>query len=146
MCVTDRHDMTLAVKVALNPNITTQIEVFFRTRSIHSRLYILHKNAFYTKYRRRRAYSKKHNTRVLQATNSQPYPKQALVFMCLHYKSSENTVRKGEIARREQFLLFPQCFLPIWRTNFLRFSSNLKLLFADSLISEEPDISRLGKR
>ena len=26
----------------------------------------------------------------------------------------ENTVRKGEIARNEQFLLFPQCFLPIW--------------------------------
>ena len=25
----------------------------------------------------------------------------------------ENTVGKGEIARNEQFLLFPQCFLPI---------------------------------
>ena len=24
MCVTDRHDMTLAVKVALNPNTTNQ--------------------------------------------------------------------------------------------------------------------------
>ena len=23
---------------------------------------------------------------------------------------------KGEIARNEQFLLFPQCFLPFWRT------------------------------
>ena len=28
----------------------------------------------------------------------------------------ENTVRKGEIVRYEQFLLFPQCLLPIWRT------------------------------
>ena len=28
----------------------------------------------------------------------------------------ENTVGKGEIARNEQFLLFPQCFLSIWRT------------------------------
>ena len=28
----------------------------------------------------------------------------------------ENTVEKGEIARKEQFLLFPQCFLPVWRT------------------------------
>ena len=28
----------------------------------------------------------------------------------------ENTVGKGEIARYEQFLLFPQCFLPYWRT------------------------------
>ena len=35
--------------------------------------------------------------------------------MCLQYKSFENTVGKGEIAH-EQFLLFPQCFLPIWRT------------------------------
>ena len=26
----------------------------------------------------------------------------------------ENTVGKGEIARNEQFLLFPQCFLPVW--------------------------------
>ena len=37
---------------------------------------------------------------------------QALVFMCLHYKSFENTVGKGEIARNEQDLLFQQCFLP----------------------------------
>ena len=36
--------------------------------------------------------------------------KQALVFTCLHYKSFENTVGKGEIARNEQFLLFPQFF------------------------------------
>ena len=28
----------------------------------------------------------------------------------------ENTVGKGEIARNEQFLLFPQCFLPVCRT------------------------------
>ena len=43
-------------------------------------------------------------------------PKQALLFTCLQYKSFENTVGKGEIARNEQFLLFPQCFLPICRT------------------------------
>ena len=30
--------------------------------------------------------------------------------------SFENTVRKGEIARNEQFLIFPQCFLPVSRT------------------------------
>ena len=39
-------------------------------------------------------------------------PKQALIFTCLQYMSFENTVEKGEIARNEQFLLFPQCFLP----------------------------------
>ena len=35
--------------------------------------------------------------------------------MCLQYKSFENTLGKGEIARNEQFLLFQQCFLTIWR-------------------------------
>ena len=28
----------------------------------------------------------------------------------------ENTLRKREIAQNEQFLLFPQCFVPIWIT------------------------------
>ena len=45
-----------------------------------------------------------------------PFPKQALVFTCLQYKSFENTVEKGEIAWNKQFLLFLQCFLPVWRT------------------------------
>ena len=31
--------------------------------------------------------------------------------MCLQYKSLENIVGKGEIARNEQFPLFPKCFL-----------------------------------
>ena len=45
-----------------------------------------------------------------------PFPKQALIFTCLQYKFFENTVRKGEIARKEQLLLFPQYFLPVWIT------------------------------
>ena len=57
-----------------------------------------------------------------------PFPKQALVFTCL--QSFEITAGKGEFVRHEQFLLFPQCFLPIWRT--LSFSSNLKLSSAKS--------------
>ena len=40
----------------------------------------------------------------------------ALVFMCLQYESFENTAEKKEIARNEQFCLFPECFLPFWRT------------------------------
>ena len=31
----------------------------------------------------------------------------SLVLTCLEFKSFENTVGKGEIAREEQFLLFP---------------------------------------
>ena len=43
--------------------------------------------------------------------NVKLFPKQAVVFIiCLLYKFLENTVGKGEIA------LFPQCFLPFWRT------------------------------
>ena len=45
-----------------------------------------------------------------------PFPKQALVFTCLQYKATENTGGKWEIARNKQFLLFPQCFLPVWRS------------------------------
>ena len=45
-----------------------------------------------------------------------PFPKQALVYICLLYKSFENTVGKGEIAHNEQFVLFRQCFLSICRT------------------------------
>ena len=36
--------------------------------------------------------------------------------MCLQYKFFKNTMGKGEIAHNKQFLLFPQCFLPIWKT------------------------------
>ena len=35
-------------------------------------------------------------------------------FDALGNKPFENTVGKGEIARNEQFLLFPQCFLTVW--------------------------------
>ena len=55
--------------------------------------------------------------------------RQALVFMCLQHKSLENTMGKGEIASDEQFFLFPNCFLCIWRT--LSFSSNLELSSAN---------------
>ena len=45
-----------------------------------------------------------------------PFPKQALVFICLLYKSFKNTVDKGEIACKEQFLLYPQNFLSVLGT------------------------------
>ena len=57
-------------------------------------------------------------------------PRQALVCTCLQYKSFENNVGKEEIARNEQFLLFPQCFLT-HSERFLPFSSNLKLSSAN---------------
>ena len=62
--------------------------------------------------------------------------------MPLGKKPFENTVGKGEIARNEQFLLFPQCFLPVWIT-FFPFSSNLKLSSANSFSLEESKICHL---
>ena len=43
-------------------------------------------------------------------------PKQALFLISLQKRSFENTVGKGEMACQEQFLLFLQCLLPVWRT------------------------------
>ena len=65
------------------------------------------------------------------------------VFTCLQYNSFENTVGKGEIARNEQFLLFPHCFPPFIE-NFLAVSSNSKLLSENSFSLEESKICRLG--
>ena len=53
----------------------------------------------------------------------------------------ENTVGKGEIARNEQFLVFPVFSTHL--DNFLPFLSNLKLSSANSLSLEESKICRL---
>ena len=42
---------------------------------------------------------------------------------CLPYKSFENTLGKEEFAHKQQFLLFPPCFLPFWIT-FCNFHHN----------------------
>ena len=73
-----------------------------------------------------------------------PFPKQALVFTCLQYKSFQNTVGKGEIARNEQFLIFPLCFSNCFET-FLLFSSIFELPSANSFSLEVSKICRLGK-
>ena len=66
--------------------------------------------------------------RVDGSTN--PFPNKPW-FTYLQFRALENTVGKGEIARNEQFLLFPQCFQPVWRT--LSFSwKNLELSSANS--------------
>ena len=66
-----------------------------------------------------------------------------LVFTYRQYKSFENTVGKGEIARDEQFLLFPTVFSTLLE-NFLPFSSNSKLSSANSFNLKESKICRLG--
>ena len=48
-------------------------------------------------------------------SKDQLFSKPALVFTCQQYQSFENTVGNGEISRKEQVLLLPQCFLPVWK-------------------------------
>ena len=43
----------------------------------------------------------------------QPFPKEALVFMCLQYKYFENIEGKGDIPGNKQFLLVLKCFLSV---------------------------------
>ena len=45
-----------------------------------------------------------------------PFPNKPWFLDVCSTSRFENTVGKGEIACYEQFLLFPQCFLPFWRT------------------------------
>ena len=45
-----------------------------------------------------------------------PIPTQSHLLTPLGNMPFENTVGKGEIARYQQFLLYPLCFLPIYRT------------------------------
>ena len=73
-----------------------------------------------------------------------PFPKQALVFTCLQYKSFENTVGKGEIAHKQAISPFATVFSTLLKT-FLPFSSNLKLSSAISFSLEGSKICHLGK-
>ena len=59
-------------------------------------------------------------------TKDQLFSKQALVFTYPQYMYLENTMAKGEIARKKQFLVFPTVF-STHLENFLSFSSGLKL-------------------
>ena len=72
-----------------------------------------------------------------------PFPNKPW-FLDVYRMSCENTVGKGEIARNEQFLLFPQCFLTVWRTFFL-FSLHLKSSSTNSFSLNYSKICHLGK-
>ena len=138
MFVTDRHDMTLASKVALNPNETNnqltfvdccdkillnssgktlltspkaRLITFFKTRLIKFYLNSL----LMTDH----IYLSKILRCSLDGINryfSEPFPKQTYAFICLQYKSFENTSEKGESTRSKRFLLFPTSFSTFLKT------------------------------
>ena len=65
-------------------------------------------------------------------------------FLCVCTIRLLKTVGKGEIACNQQFLSFPQCF-STHLENFLPFSTNSKLLSANSLSLEQSKICHLEK-
>ena len=71
-----------------------------------------------------------------------PIPTQLHVLTPLENKPFENTVGKGEIAHNEQISPFPSVF-STHLDNFLAFSSNLKLLSANTFSLKESKIPRL---
>ena len=104
--------------------------------------------------------------------NTQPFPKQALVFTCLQHESFENTAGKEKLLVTSNFSFTRSVFYPfgelsaifiefkivvcklsfplptVFSTrfeNFLPFSSNLKLLSVDCFTLEEFKIYCLGK-
>ena len=87
MCVTDRHDMTLAVKVALNLNTNNQPACQWIIPPIT----------------RRQLPDDSSKLKEFADDNFKLDENGKKVS-----KRVENTVGKGEIARYEQFLLFPQ--------------------------------------
>ena len=94
MCVTDCHDMTLAVKVELSPNTTnhsTQDLECGANGSVNP----LPDDKNLDRFKLNQS-----------ADNNFEFDENSRKFS----KRVENTVGKGEIACYEQFLLFPQCF------------------------------------
>ena len=73
-----------------------------------------------------------------------PFPKQALVFTCLQYKSFEKRCGKRRNCSWWAISPFPTVF-STRLDNFLPFSSNLELLPANSFSLEGSNICRLGK-
>ena len=57
---------------------------------------------------------KKYFQSKVEEWNNQPITTQWHLLTPLGSKPFENTVAKGEIAHNDQFLLLPQCFLPVW--------------------------------
>ena len=77
--------------------------------------------------------------------NGNYFPNEPLFLrVCSTFFFFENTVGKGENARDDQFLLFPQCFQLFWRI-FCHLHQNSKLSSAIFFSLEESTICPLGK-
>ena len=95
MCVTNCHDMTLAVKVALNPNTNNQPPLFSEVMN-----HLDFKNSL-------------PNNKILNLSKLKAFADN-IINMTENLKfvwgTVENIVGKGENAGYQHFLLFPQVF------------------------------------
>ena len=83
-----------------------------RLRPIH----FFQNNISYRKENKFCPFQKNHLCTVFQNFNTFPNKPSSLRVCCINLLKKKNTVGNEEIAHNEQFLLFPQCFLPFWRT------------------------------
>ena len=86
----------------------------------------------------------KSNQKVAISGIFNPFPNKPWFLHVFSTSLLKTLWEKGDIARNEQFLLFPTVFSTP-KENFLPSSSNLKLSSANSFNLEEPKIYRLGK-
>ena len=120
-CVTDRHDMTLAVKVALNPNTTNQHSV---TQYFRPWVYI---------------YNKKKKHCIFNHFPNKPW-----ILRVFSTSLLRTLWEKENLLVMSNFSIVPHCFLAVME-NFLPFSTNLKLLSANSFSLGESKSCPLGK-
>ena len=120
--------MTLAVKVALNPDTTNQIQSTCRRQyNCDSKLEILFGRVEWGKGENDSyqhpptptasfCFQKSLPSKIVKSrdfvASSEPFSKQSRISTTLKIKPIENIVGKGEIAVNQHFLLFPQHFLP----------------------------------
>ena len=119
-------DATLTAKVISWRSVTHNVFLGFLTPVLTQLFFPKPPSTFLTCFCRgkRQKYTRKKSC-LNRGSNSQP-PGHELTRSPLSHpggprlqeKSFENTVGKGEIAHDEQFLLFPQCFLPFWWTYY----------------------------
>ena len=114
----DRHDMTIAVKLVLNQNTTNQpvtLSILRQFQSNDLRTTTMAMKLLSRYLWRKIAYEISCPQGNKSCFNS--FPDKPWFFMCLQHKSFESAVGNGGIAFNEQFLLFQQFFLPLWRTS-----------------------------
>ena len=130
MCFTNRHDMTLAVKVALNPQYKQPVylDLEFVSMYVHVSLFpqdcnkkvIILESVKYTQYQILKSLP---NDKIFDCSKLLAFAEAKINVtekLKLILGRAENIVGKGENVGNQHFLLFPQCFLKCSSVGSLR--------------------------